>query len=231
MAQYHKLVNTFIFSSCCTVSPHINHFHIFFLQNFFVLQEDLGLRLHLAFLPFIQNMRTTLLWLAFRISNPLCSPFPIVIPQQYRAAMFSLCRSELPWQRAEKAWRSLKASSVRRALLASADDYTVSFIFMKENKRQDWRGDNAAQLNTPERLTPHSAVVSSQIATGIVIICRGQTSLNILVWVNPGICCGLLKLCLSRVLSVDETIKKWTYSVCILMDFVIFHSLYLQNIV
>lgn len=126
------------------------------------------------YLSFIQHIRTTLLWLAFCISNPLRSPFPIVIPQQHWDAMFSLTLSELPWQRAGKAWRSPKASSVKRALLASADDCTVSFIFMKENKRQDWTGDKAAQLNTPQRLTPHTVAGSTQFATRILPVCRDQ---------------------------------------------------------
>lgn len=104
------------------------------------------------------------------LANPSLALFPIVIPQQHWAAMFSLTLSELPWQRAGKAWRSLKASSVKRALLASADDCTVSFISMKENKRQDWTGDKAAQLNTPERLTPHTVVGSTQFATGFCAV-------------------------------------------------------------
>lgn len=104
------------------------------------------------------------------LANPSLALFPIVIPQQHWAAMFSLTLSELPWQRAGKAWRSLKASSVKRALLASADDCTASFISMKENKRQDWTGDKAAQLNMPERLTPHTVVGSTQFATGFCAV-------------------------------------------------------------
>lgn len=79
------------------------------------------------------------------LANPSPALFPIVIPRRRRAAMFSLALSELPWQRAGKVWRSLKASSVKRALLASADDCTVSFIFMKENTRQDWTGGGVRQ--------------------------------------------------------------------------------------
>lgn len=83
----------------------IHFFQPFFPINFFVLQEDRGLRFPLPpNLSFIHHIRATLLWLAFCISKPLSSPF------SYCHSAAALGCNVLPhslWTAMTTCWRSL----------------------------------------------------------------------------------------------------------------------------